>query len=108
MSYYPDGFDELELRTERLGRSDLFKKIAKERDEAERGYMAVEIKNRIIKVEENLKYLVIAYDDKLNVIDVTPTESLKEAENFKQTYFKKFKAKSVDIARLKESWTRVD
>jgi len=39
MSYGPDGFNMLELKAERLGRFNLIRKIAKTRDEAERGYI---------------------------------------------------------------------
>jgi len=63
---------------------------------------------KIIKVDRTLKYLVVAYNDKLNVIDAISTESLHEAKQFKRIFFSKFKAKSVDIAILKESWVRMD
>jgi DNA-directed RNA polymerase subunit M/transcription elongation factor TFIIS len=42
MSYSPDGFSILELRAERLGRFNLIKRIARARDDAERGYMKAE------------------------------------------------------------------
>jgi hypothetical protein len=56
----------------------------------------------IFEVEPNGKYLVVAYDKRLNVIEGIDAESIKEAREFAKTFFDKFNASIVEIALIKE------